>query len=113
MNMKFQMGADTLTAHTKQTANAGDELTALVRELAQSAEPLEGQFRGAARVAFDDFKAKTDEIAVELGSSLNAMLEGIGSMNTAFLQGEQTQVDEISAAKGSSSFDAARFGARA
>lgn len=111
--MKFSMGTETLSTHTRATGGAGEELTTLVRQLALAAEPLEGRFRGAARAAFDNFKARTDEIAVELGSALGAVLEGNVGMDRAFVAGEQEQMDSTRSLEGSSAFDAARFAARA
>lgn len=111
--VKFAMGADTLSALTKKTSTSSEDLGALVKELAASAEPLQGKFNGAARSAFDTFKGETDRIAVELNSALGAVLQGISSMDRAFVEGDVQMADEMRAAQGASSFDAARFGAKA
>lgn len=108
--MKFKMGADVLVTHTRLTQSAGDQLANLVRQLAESASPLEGQFQGAARATFDNFKARADDIAVELDNALTAMLQGVDGMNTAFVQGEQEQIDATKSAESGSAFEAARFG---
>ncbi|NMR21611.1 hypothetical protein HIR71_15530, partial [Cellulomonas fimi] len=51
--MKFAMGAGVLSTLTRRTSSSGEDLGALVRELAQAAEPLQGKFNGAGRAAFD------------------------------------------------------------
>lgn len=58
--MKFDMGESTLQTLTRQTSTSSDDLGGLVKELAAAAEPLEGKFNGAARAAFDNFKAHTE-----------------------------------------------------
>lgn len=108
--MKFAMGGETLTQLTKQTSSSTDDLGALVRRLAEAAEPLQGKFNGAGRAAFDRFKGETDRIAVELNSALSAVLGGIAGQNRAFVEGEQQMVDETTATQSGASFDAARFG---
>lgn len=108
--MKFAMGADTLSTLTKTTSTSSDDLGAMVRQLFEAAEPLEGRFRGAGRAAFDRFKSRVDGISHELNAALHAVLEGIGGMNTAFMQGETQMIDQTHSAEGSASFDAARFG---
>lgn len=111
--MKFAMGADTLSALTKKTSSSSEDLGALVRQLAAAAEPLQGKFNGAGRAAFDAFKGETDRIAVELNGALAGVLHGISGMDRAFVEGDVQMSDEMRAAQGSSSFDAARFGAQA
>lgn len=108
--MKFAMGADTLSTLTKKTSTAGEDLGALVKELAQAAEPLQGKFNGAGRAAFDKFKGETDRIAIDLNGALNAVLTGIAGMDRSYLEGDQTMADETRSTEGSASFDAARFG---
>lgn len=112
MNLKFDMGADTLTQLTKQTSTSNDDLGALVRQLAQAAEPLQGRFHGSARAAFDQFHAESGRISADLNRALASVLGGIASQNTAFIEGEQTMVDETKSAMSSTNFDAARFGGR-
>jgi len=108
--MKFQMGAETLTTLTRATSTSTEDLGTLVRQLSEAAEPLEGRFRGAARSVFDNFKLRTDEIAIELNGALGAVLAGISGMDKAFQEGEATQADQLSAAESGSAFEAARFG---
>lgn len=109
-SMKFAMGADVLSGLTKQTSSAGEDLGALVRQLADAAQPLEGNFNGAGRAAFDKFKSETDRIATELNGALGAVLQGISGMDRSFGEGDVAMADDTRAAEGSSSFDAARFG---
>lgn len=109
--MKFAMGAEVLTQLTKQTSTAGDDLGTLVRELAQAAEPLEGRFNGAGRAAFDQFKANSEQIAVELDQALSGVLSGISGMDRSFLEGDGEIADQTRQTQSSVSFDAARFSA--
>jgi hypothetical protein len=110
---KFDMGNATLTTLTKQTGAANQDLGALVKQLIQAAQPLEGVFNGAGKAAWDSFKARGDQIAADLNSSLSAMNIGQSGMNTAFMEGESEQADNASQMQGSANFDAARFSARA
>ena len=41
--MKFAMGADTLGVLSKATSGSSDDLSLLVRQLFEAAEPLEGR----------------------------------------------------------------------
>ncbi len=107
--LKFAMGAQTLTTLQQQTSSAGDDLGALVRQLAAAADPLEGRMNGAGRAAFDQFKGNVDHISVELNAALGSVLQGIAGQNRAFLEGENAQADETRAAQSASAFDAARF----
>lgn len=108
--MKFAMGSDVLTTLTKKTSTSSEDLGTLVRELSAAAEPLEGKFNGAGRAAFDQFKAQTDQISVELSTALGGVLTGISGMDRAFGEGDQMMADETRATEGSTAFDAARFG---
>lgn len=112
MGVKFDMGAGTLTQLTQQTSTSSDELSSLVKQLLQAAEPLEGRFQGAGRAAFDGFKARADEIAAELRSSLNAVLAGVKGQDQAFSVGDQTMADNARSTQASASFDSARFSGR-
>lgn len=109
--MKFAMGSDTLSQLTKKTSSSNDDLGALVKQLADAGEPLEGKFNGAGRAAFDQFKAQSDQIAVELNSALTAVLGGIAGMDVAFAEGDNEMADQIRSVESSVSFDAARFSA--
>ena len=110
--MKFAMGSETLTQLTKQTSTSTDDLGSLVKELFDSAEPLQGKFNGAGRAAFDGFKGETDRIATELNAALASVLMGIHGQDRAFLEGEQEMVDATSSAQAGANFDAAKFGGR-
>ena len=108
--MKFDMGATTLATLTKKTSSSSDDLGALVRQLSEAADPLEGKFNGAGRATFDDFKVRTDEIAAEINAALSSVLAGIVGMDKAFTQGEEEMVETTQTAQASSDFDSARFG---
>lgn len=110
--MKFAMGAGVLTALARKTSTSSDDLGAVVRELSAAAEPLEGRFHGAGRQAFDRFRRRTEEIAVELDAALASVLVGIGGMDRAFTEGDQTMADETRATEDSASFASARFSGR-
>ncbi|MCL2490094.1 MAG: hypothetical protein FWF36_05725, partial [Propionibacteriaceae bacterium] len=71
--MKFDMGAQTLQQLGSQTTGASQDLGSLVRALSEAATPLEAKFNGAGRAQFDQFKARTDEIATNLDSALAAV----------------------------------------
>lgn len=107
--MKFAMGSDTLGQLTKRTQSSGEDLGALVRQLSEAAAPLEGRFNGSARAAFDQFKANTDQISVELSSALQAVLAGVAGMDRSFQESEAEMADQTRSTQGSVSFDAARF----
>lgn len=109
--MKFAMGADVLAQLGKRTSSSQDDLGALVKQLAQAAEPLEGKFNGAARGAFDRFKSQTDQIAAELNAALAGVLSGVTGMDRSFREGDQDMSDQTRSAQAGASFDAARFGA--
>ncbi|GAA3598143.1 hypothetical protein GCM10022198_23010 [Klugiella xanthotipulae] len=107
--MKFAMGADVLGQLTKKTSSSSEDLRALVKQLAQSAEPLEGRFNGSARAAFDRFKGQTDQIAAELNAALAGVLGGISSMDRSFQEGEQEMAEQTRATDAGAAYDAARF----
>lgn len=108
--MKFDMGSQTLGTLAQQTGSASQDLGQLVRALVEAAAPLEGRFNGAGRVKFDEFKARTDEVANELNGSLAAILTGQAEMNRSFQTSDQESADNARQQQGTASFDAARFG---
>jgi len=110
--VKFDMGAQTLQRLSQQTSSASQDLGTLVRQLAEAAAPLEGKFNGAGRVAFDRFKAHTDEIAVSLDQALAAVLAGVQGQERAFAVGDQQVADSSNSTQSSIDFDAAKFAAR-
>jgi uncharacterized protein YukE len=107
--MKFDMGSQTLSALGRQTRGASDDLGSMIRQLIAAAEPLQGNFNGAGRAAFDGFTANADSITAELNSALGAILGGQVGMDSAFGQGDTEMADNASSAAGSANFDAARF----
>lgn len=109
--MKFDMGTQTLTTLTQQTQGSSDDLGTLIQQLIAAAEPLEGNFNGAGRAAFDSFKANADAITAELNGALSAILGGQAGMNQSFGEGDSEMSDNATSAQGSANFDAARFGA--
>lgn len=109
--MKFDMGAQTLTALSQQTQSASDDLGALISQLITAAEPLQGNFNGAGRAAFDAFKANADAITADLRGAANQILGGQVAMDAGFAGGEAEFVDNASSGEGAANYDAARFGA--
>ena len=110
--MKFDMGSQTLATLGRATSSASEDLGSYVRRLGQAAEPLEGRFNGEGRVAFDQFKAHTDEIAVSLNAALAAVLGGVAGQDNAFATGDSQMGDMSRQTHSSMDFDAAKFGAR-
>ena len=109
--MKFAMGADTLSTLTMQTSTSHQDLSTLVRALARAADPVQDDFQGRAKAVFLEFKRNTDSIADGLNMALASVLEGVGGMDRAFVEGETQQADETRTLMGSVSFDSARFSA--
>lgn len=107
--MKFDMGASTLGTLNQQTTGSNDELSTLVRQLADAAAPLQGKFNGNGRAAFDSFKMRTDEISADLNQSLSQIGIGQSEMNTVTQTGDQETADNANRNQGASNFDAARF----
>lgn len=107
--MKFAMGGDVLSQLTKKTSASSDDLGALVKQLAEAGQPLEGKFNGAGRAAFDQFSQQSDEIARELNAALAAVLGGISGMDVAFKEGDRDMFEQTRSTQGSVSFDSARF----
>ena len=109
MNMKFKMGADTLTDLSQKTDGSHQDLGALVKKFFHSAEAVENTFNGNAKAVFNQFKSNTDGIADELNAALASVLAGIDGQNRAFIQGEDNMVDEIRTKQSGAAFEAARF----
>jgi hypothetical protein len=107
--MKFDMGAQTLSTLQRESRGSGDDLGALVRQLVQAAQPLEGKFNGSGRAMFDQFKGRADKIASDLNGSLSAILGGQSGMDSAFSTGDQEQGDNAKQQMSAANFDAARF----
>lgn len=114
--MKFAMEADVLSTLGRKTGGESNELGALVRRLGEAAEPLEGQFNGAAKAKFDSFKVRTDEIAVILNNSLVGITQSIAAQDRAFQTAAAEGADAHSSAEGAADFtgaDTSRFAPRA
>lgn len=110
--MKFDMGSQTLSTLAKQTSGSGDELGALIKQLIAAAQPLEGKFNGAGKVAFDSFKTHSDQITADLNSALSSILGGQSGMDRSFRTGDSEMGDNARHSMGAANFDAARFSGR-
>ncbi|MFE9764298.1 hypothetical protein ACFYPC_07145 [Streptomyces sp. NPDC005808] len=110
--MKFDMGSQVLSSLMSNSRGSSDDLGTLIRQLVQAAQPLEGKFNGAGRVAFDSFKARSDEIAANLNGALSAILGGQSGMETAFSSGDQEQGENARSQESAANFDGARFSGR-
>lgn len=106
---RWNRGDETLPTLANQTQISGDELASLVLELADAAEPLRDKFSGPGETAFREFKARSDEIAMDLRTGLTRICEGQGEMNASFQTGEQAMADEATKNMASANFDAAKF----
>ncbi len=74
--MKFDMGSQVLSNLQSKSRGSSEDLGGLIRQLVDAAAPLEGKFNGSGKAAFDQFKARSDEIASSLQSSLSANRDG-------------------------------------
>jgi hypothetical protein len=110
--MKFDMGASVLTTLRSRSSESSTDLGTLINQLIQAAQPLEGKFNGAGKVAFDSFKTRSDEITAALNGSLAALLGGQSGMDAAFGEGDQEQGENAKSQMASANFDAARFSGR-
>lgn|SRR5690625_2389028 len=106
---RWDYGEETLTTLTQSTQGSGEELAGLVNQLVQAAEPLRDKFSGEGAAAFNNFKARSDEIAADLRTGLERINQGQGEMNVAFTTGDQTMVDDAERNASSANFDAAKF----
>ncbi|MFI6863463.1 hypothetical protein ACIBKZ_26820 [Streptomyces sp. NPDC050421] len=110
--MKFDMGASVLSTLMSKSQGSSTDLGTLIRQLLTAAQPLEGKFHGAGKVAFDDFKNRSDEITAALNASLSGILGGQSGMDAAFGSGDQEQGENAKTQMASANFDAARFSGR-
>lgn len=114
--MKFSVGTQTLGTLLNKTTTESDDLTSLVQRFVAAAEPLQGRMSGEAKVAFDQFKARSDEVGATLQRALNGICHSIGGQNQAFIQGAQEGADTHRQSEGSVDFagveTVARFGPR-
>ncbi|MGW7049194.1 hypothetical protein ACWGDT_42375 [Streptomyces avermitilis] len=110
--MKFDMGSQVLSTLISNSRGSSDDLGTLIRQLVQAAQPLEGKFNGAGRVAFDSFKGRSDEITTSLNSALSGILGGQSGMESAFGSGDQEQGENARTQEAAANFDGARFSGR-
>ncbi|MCX4550044.1 MULTISPECIES: hypothetical protein [unclassified Streptomyces] len=110
--MKFDMGSTTLSDLGKSTSGSTDDLGLLIQQLIAAADPLEGKFNGAGKVAFDTFKQHSDEITAALNGSLHSILGGQSGMDGAFVTGDHESADNAHQHMSAANFDAARFSGR-
>ncbi|MFW6640713.1 hypothetical protein ACOALZ_11820 [Nocardiopsis algeriensis] len=106
---RWDIGDSTLNTLAQNTATSGDELSSLIQQLIQAAEPLSGKFDGAGKAAFDSFKLRADGIAADLRAGLGSIQEGQGGMNVAFSSGSETMAEDANQGMSSANFDAAKF----
>jgi len=106
---RWEVGDSTLNTLAQNTGGSGDELTSLIQQLVQAAEPLAGKFDGAGKAAFDSFKLQADSITADLRAGLGSIQEGQGGMNAAFTTGADTMADDANQNMGAANFDAAKF----
>ncbi|KXK63912.1 hypothetical protein AWW66_00195 [Micromonospora rosaria] len=107
--MRFDMGSQALPELINRTDGAHQDLGALIRQLVAAAEPLEGRFNGAGKAAFDRFKHRADEIAVDLNSAVASILGGQQGMNASFVEGDQTMSDTTQRAESAANVEGATF----
>lgn len=115
IRVKFSMEADVLSVMGQKTATQSDDLGDMVRRLLAAAEPLQGKFNGAAKAAFNNFKARTDEVADSLNAALAGIGVSIGEQNKAFVTADTEGSDLHRTAAGSADFagaDVSRFAGR-
>ncbi|GLF93600.1 hypothetical protein [Streptomyces yaizuensis] len=110
--MKFDMGAQTLSSLISKSQSSSGDLGALIQQLIQAAQPLEGKFNGAGKAAFDSFKSRSDEITAALNGALSAILGGQSGMEQSFSTGVMEQSDNAQTQMSAANFDAARFSGR-
>ncbi|CAM4383536.1 hypothetical protein [Nocardiopsis rhodophaea] len=106
---RWDFGDQTLTTLARSTSGSTDELSNLINQLIQAAEPLSGKFNGAGKAAFDSFKARADQITADLNTGLGRVNEGQYGMQSAFSTGSQTMADDANRNMSAANFDAAKF----
>lgn len=107
MPTKFSMEGDALSVLGKKTATESEDLGALVRQLADAAEPLEGTFNGPAKASFNRFKLRTDDIATTLNNALVGITGSIAGQNRSFVTAADEGAETHTSAEGAASFEAA------
>lgn len=111
MHNKYDMEAVALSRHATSIDAAYGDLTRLVQNFYQSAQPLVGTFSGEGKAAFDRFKADTDQISEDLKVSLQSVHEGTQGQDAAFNTGDQDMTTAFDSKR--SIVDARPTGARA
>ncbi|SEF44128.1 hypothetical protein SAMN04489712_10131 [Thermomonospora echinospora] len=106
---RWDYGQETLVNLARNTGDRGEELAGLVKALIVAAEPLSGRFNGAGKAAFDNFKARSDQIIADLKGGLDRVNVGQVGMEQAFATGDQSMADEAGRAMSTADFDAAKF----
>lgn len=110
--VKFSVGAQALGTLLNRTTTESDDLRSLVQKFVDAAQPLEGKMSGEAKVAFDKFKGKSDEIAGTLHNALVGICGSIDGQNQSFIQGAQEGADVHRQSEGSANFASAEVVAR-
>lgn len=110
--VKFSVGAQALGTLHNRTTTESDDLRTLVQKFVEAAEPLKDKMSGEAKVAFDKFKGRSDEIAGTLHNALAGICGSIDGQNQSFIQGAQEGADTHRQSEGSADFAAAEVVAR-
>jgi len=107
--MYFKMTDDALPTLNKQTNASHADVGSLIKSLIAAVDPLVGKFEGAARVQFDDFKSRADQITVDLQNAIGAVGEGQAGMHTAFTTGTDEMMTNTRTTEGSADYSTANF----
>ncbi|MEI2730774.1 MAG: hypothetical protein V9G08_01965 [Dermatophilaceae bacterium] len=107
MGMKFAMEADALIQHGQKTESEHGDLSALIRDLVASADPIMKDFNGPGRAAFNTFKSKADSIGAELNGALAGILRSVGEQNNAFVAAAEESQNLYDSGMAGANFDAA------
>lgn len=110
--MKFAMETQTLVQLGQRTEVESDDLGSLVRQLLEAAQPLEHEFNGTARQAFDTFKSRTDDIAAGLNNALAGIVGSIAGQNLSFVAAAQEGEAGHQATEGAQDFSGQELLAR-
>lgn len=110
--VKFSVSEHALGTLLTRTNTESDDLRTLVQKFVDAAEPLEDVMSGEAKVAFDKFKGRSDEIAGTLHNALVGICGSIDGQNQSFIAGAQQGADAHRQSEGSANFGAADLIAR-
>jgi uncharacterized protein YukE len=103
------MEQNALSSLAKKTAAGTQDLGGLVKQLASAAEPLKGKMDGAGKQMFDDFKARVDQIAMDLNAGMGSIAEGQAAMHTSFSEGDTQMADDARSNLAAAPIDSAKF----